>query len=260
MTQQVPEVTPEVIDAVVSAMTPEQFVEAAKQAVRSAPSSVLSELTRVVSEEQASRDRAERLDTLLNEEAIAATEDVPQRSEWREQGRRGYPKGFEVVRDGRYFRSTVPGNVWDPLSGEAWEEFDPEGDPLPWSQPGSSNPILPGQYRTFPKDGRTALWLNHHPANVWSPAELPHDVYPPGWEFIEYLDEDETPVTDEPAEDETPTEEAPAKGAPAWEPGVTYAPGDRVMHDGSEWVAKILHASHDGWAPSPATHAVWGRV
>lgn len=256
MTQQVPEVTPEVIDAVVSAMTPEQFVEAATQAVRSAPSSVLAELTRAVSEERASRDRAERLDTLLNEEAIAATEDVPQRSEWQEQGRRGYPKGFEVVRSGRFFRSTVPGNVWDPLSGEAWEEFDPEGDPLPWSQPGSSNPILPGQYRTFPKDGRPALWLNHHPANAWSPAELPHEVHPPGWEFVEYLDEEpEVPV--ESAPDPEPESE-PA--VPAWASGVTYAPGDHVTHDGVEWVAKIAHVSHDGWAPSPATHAVWGRV
>ena len=201
MTQQVSEVTPEVIDAVVSAMTPEQFVEAATQAVRSAPSSVLAELTRAVSEERASRDRAERLDTLLNEEAIAATEDVPQRSEWQEQGRRGYPKGFEVVRNGRFFRSTVP-------------------------------------------------------ANAWSPAELPHEVHPPGWEFVEYLDEEpEVPV--ESAPDPEPESE-PA--VPAWASGVTYAPGDRVMHDGVEWVARISHTSHEGWVPSAATHAVWGRV
>lgn len=59
----------------------------------------------------------------------------------------------------------------------------------------------------------------------------------------------------------TTTPPAGDDGQPAaWMSGVAYQPGDRVTHDGQTWEAKIAHTSHDGWKPSPATHAVWAPI
>ena len=33
--------------------------------------------------------------------------------------------------------------------------------------------------------------------------------------------------------------------------------GDQRTHGGRVWTAKLAHTTHEGWAPSAATHAVW---
>lgn len=81
--------------------------------------------------------------------------------------------------------------------------------------------------------------------NVWRPGDLNapwEPVWPDGGEW-------------------TTTPPAGEDGWPAaWMSGVAYQPGDRVTHDGQTWEAKIAHTSHDGWKPSPATHAVWAPI
>lgn len=46
----------------------------------------------------------------------------------------------------------------------------------------------------------------------------------------------------------------------AWDIGQAVQPGDLRTHDGQTWRAKIDHVTHEGWAPSPAAHAVWKLV
>ena len=46
----------------------------------------------------------------------------------------------------------------------------------------------------------------------------------------------------------------------AWMSGVAYKVGDKVTHDGAIWECVLAHTSHDGWAPSAATHAVWKKL
>ena len=81
--------------------------------------------------------------------------------------------------------------------------------------------------------------------NVWRPGDLNapwEPVWPDGGEW-------------------TTTPPAGEDGRPAaWMSGVAYQPGDRVTHNGQTWKAKIAHTSHDGWKPSPATHAVWAPI
>ena len=81
--------------------------------------------------------------------------------------------------------------------------------------------------------------------NVWRPGDL-NAPWEPVWP-----DNGEWTTTPPAGEDGQPA---------AWMSGVAYQPGDRVTHDGQTWEAKIAHTSHDGWKPSPATHAVWAPI
>lgn len=106
----------------------------------------------------------------------------------------------------------------------------------PWADPGTDHSLMyrQGAYVTY--EGRT--WLNTHPhLNHWPPGTLNS-----GW-----ID-----VTPAPIDEDT--------GEPqiiAWGVGQDIKVGDLRTHDGKTWRAKIDHVTHEGWAPSPATHAVW---
>ena len=49
----------------------------------------------------------------------------------------------------------------------------------------------------------------------------------------------------------------PEPGVLAWAVGQTVTVGDKRTHNGRVWTAKLAHTTHEGWAPSAATHAVW---
>ena len=52
-------------------------------------------------------------------------------------------------------------------------------------------------------------------------------------------------------------EPEPGPGILAWEVGQQVEVGDKRTHGGRVWTAKLTHTTHEGWAPSAATHAVW---
>lgn len=52
-------------------------------------------------------------------------------------------------------------------------------------------------------------------------------------------------------------EPEPEPGVLAWAVGQTVTVGDKRTHNGRVWTAKLAHTTHEGWAPSAATHAVW---
>ena len=49
----------------------------------------------------------------------------------------------------------------------------------------------------------------------------------------------------------------PEPGVLAWAVGQQVKVGDKRTHGGRVWTAKLAHTTHEGWAPSAATHAVW---
>lgn len=52
-------------------------------------------------------------------------------------------------------------------------------------------------------------------------------------------------------------EPEPEPGILAWAVGQQVEVGDQRTHGGRVWTAKLAHTTHEGWAPSAATHAVW---
>lgn len=106
----------------------------------------------------------------------------------------------------------------------------------PWADPGTDHSLMYRQGAYVTHQGKT--WLSRHPGlNHWEPGTLNG-----GW-----ID-----VTPAPIDEDT--------GEPqiiAWGVGQEVQPGDLRTHGGQTWRAKIDHVTHAGWAPSPATHAVW---
>ncbi len=91
------------------------------------------------------------------------------------------------------------------------------------------------------------MYRNDHPGlNPWEPGTLNS-----GWTPI-WPDEESGGWTDTPPSH---------TGQPTpWQAGIHYSPGDLVTHDGKTWSCLVDHIAHDGWAPSPETHAVWTPV
>ena len=125
------------------------------------------------------------------------------------------------------------GKITPPPAGEDVDTAEP------WVNPGTDHSLMYrwGAYVTH--EGRT--WLNTHPhLNHWPPGTLNG-----GW-----ID-----VTPPPVDEETGEEQIIA-----WDIGQAVEVGDLRTHDGQTWRAKIDHVTHEGWAPSPAAHAVWEPV
>ncbi len=95
-------------------------------------------------------------------------------------------------------------------------------------------------------DGQ-AFRNDHGGLNPWEPGTLNS-----GWTPI-WPDEESGGWTDRPPADDT------SQPTP-WQPSTHYSPGDLVTHDGQTWSCLVDHVAHDGWAPSPETHAVWKPV
>ena len=144
---------------------------------------------------------------------------------------------------------------------------DAETD-LPWVDPGTDHSAMyhKGAYVTH--KGKT--WLSQHPGlNHWEPGS-------PGVDGRIWLDVTPAPVDEETGEDVTPDPADPETGedvtpAPvdeetgepeiiAWGVGQAVEVGDLRTHDGQTWECILEHTTHEGWVPSPATHAVWKPV
>lgn len=112
----------------------------------------------------------------------------------------------------------------------------------PWKDPGTDHSLMYRLGDIVTHQGRT--WESRHPhLNHWEPGAQ-------GVDGRIWLD-----VTPAPIDEDT--------GEPqiiAWGIGQEVQPGDLRTHDGQTWRAKIDHVTHEGWPPSPATHAVWEPV
>jgi hypothetical protein len=105
-----------------------------------------------------------------------------------------------------------------------------------WADPGTDHSLMYrwGAYVTH--QGKT--WLNIHPnLNHWSPGTLNG-----GW----------VDVTPAPIDEETGQEQIIA-----WDIGQDVQPGDLRTYQDQTWECILAHTTHEGWAPGPATHAVW---
>lgn len=105
-----------------------------------------------------------------------------------------------------------------------------EDDPVAWVAPTGAHDVWPrGSWVVL--DG--VAWHNpDHPANSWRPGDV-------GSPWVRQDDPD------------------PDTGHIAWAVGQDVTPGDERTHDGRLWRCKVAHVSHEGWAPSIHTHAVW---
>ena len=129
--------------------------------------------------------------------------------------------------------------------------LDAEGREMcaPWQQPAGAHDSYPSGW-VVEHEGR--FWRNDHVSgNAWEPGEV-------GTPWIEVWPADDGGWTDQRPENTDPDtgEVVP----PAWQVGMTIQPGDRVEHDGQTWEALLAHTTHEGWIPSPHTHAVWKPV
>ena len=118
---------------------------------------------------------------------------------------------------------------------------DAETD-LPWVDPGTDHSAMyhKGAYVTH--KGKT--WLSQHPGlNHWEPGS-------PGVDGRIWLDVTPAPIDEETGEPEII----------AWGVGQAVEVGDLRTHDGQTWECILEHTTHEGWVPSPATHAVWKPV
>ena len=110
---------------------------------------------------------------------------------------------------------------------------------VPWADPGTDHSAMYRQGVYVTHQGKT--WLNTHPhLNHWEPGTLNS-----GW-----ID-----VTPAPIDEETGEEQIIA-----WGVGQEVQPGDLRTHGGQTWECILAHTTHEGWAPGPATHAVWKPV
>lgn len=233
----------------------EPLVEEVRTAVGTMSEDELVELAVIVADERKRRDEQNRALEALREAAAAdeATAEVAQEiAEKRltEAGREpggpwvrptgahdAYPVGWRVTHAGAEWESALAFNTLEPGEGRAWLPTDvvDGGAHEPWTQPLGEHDAYPaGSVVTH--EGQ--LWRSTIDANVWAPG-----VH--GWELVEEQDEPGP---------------SPAPSLPAWASGVHYSPGDRVTHDGATWEAIVDHTSHIGWAPGPATYAVWRAV
>ena len=97
------------------------------------------------------------------------------------EGGVGFPKDWIVQHNGKTWRSTTPGNVWEPgVSG--WREVAPESEggtpaaPPEWVQPtGAHDTYKTGDMVTW--QGR--VYRSNRDGNVWSPSALPS-----GWDLV----------------------------------------------------------------------------
>jgi hypothetical protein len=132
----------------------------------------------------------------------------------------GYPRGTLTFHNGRIWRSTVDGNVWEP-GVSAWHDAPQIEGVLPiWVQP-------TGAHDTYPLDfvvmHQGQAWVSEHPANVWEPGVA------------------EWRLRDAPSEPEIPD----------WKPwdghnASLYQIGDEVMHNGTHWRATV---GNNHWEP-----------
>jgi hypothetical protein len=106
-----------------------------------------------------------------------------------------------------------------------------DGSDLAWSDGGEMLEV--GDVRTY--DGDEWIVRQAHQA---LPGRAP-DVYTAGWFRMK-------PVTD-------------GESVPEWDTQVSYAVGDRVTYQGTEYECRQAHTSQAGWEP-PNVPALWNEV
>ena len=107
----------------------------------------------------------------------------------------------------------------------------PESDVPNWIQPTGAHDVYPKGF-IVRHDGK--IWVNQHPMNSWEPGTT-------NSQWIQSVIPE-------------PENEA---GIPEWGVGQEVTLGDLRVYEGTVWSAVIGHVTHEGWAPSQFTHAVW---
>lgn len=135
------------------------------------------------------------------------------------------------------------GKLDTPEAAQQAPETPEQVESIPaWVDPGTDHTRMYHQGDVVRHDGK--VYISRHVfLNSWMPGAFGVDSRI--WEDI-------TPA---PIDEET--------GEPqiiAWGVGQEVQPGDLRTHDGQTWRAKVEHVTHEGWPPSPATHAVWEPV
>lgn len=103
---------------------------------------------------------------------ILESEGITSGDEWRQPTSAvdAYPRGFEVVKDGKTWVSLIPGNAHAPgVSG--WREKVADAA---WVQPAGAHDAYPVGARVTYQGG---VWISILPANVWAPGVA-------GWQRI----------------------------------------------------------------------------
>ena len=103
---------------------------------------------------------------------ILESEGITSGDEWRQPTSAvdAYPRGFEVVRNGKTWVSLIPGNAHAPgVSG--WRE---KAADAAWVQPTGAHDVYPVGARVTYQGG---VWISILPANVWAPGVA-------GWQRI----------------------------------------------------------------------------
>lgn len=103
---------------------------------------------------------------------VLESEGITSGDEWRQPTSAvdAYPRGFEVVHDGKTWVSLIPGNAHAPgVSG--WREKVADAS---WVQPTGAHDSYPVGARVTYQGG---VWISILPANVWAPGVA-------GWQRI----------------------------------------------------------------------------
>lgn len=103
---------------------------------------------------------------------ILESEGITSGDEWRQPTSAvdAYPRGFEVVKDGKTWVSLIPGNAHAP-GASGWREKVADAA---WVQPAGAHDSYPVGARVTYQGG---VWISILPANVWAPGVA-------GWQRI----------------------------------------------------------------------------
>ena len=135
----------------------------------------------------------------------------------------GYPRGTLTFHNGRIWRSTVDGNVWEP-GVSAWHDAPQIEGVLPiWVQPTGAHDTYSLDFEVMHNGSH---YISERDDNTREPG-----TFDSGWRLI----------VDEPSEPEIPD----------WQPWdgnneSLYQIGDEVMHNGTHWRATV---GNNHWEP-----------
>ena len=142
-----------------------------------------------------------------------------------EDGWTSYPAGALVWHEGRMWKSTVDGNVWQP-GVSAWHDAPVGGGTPRWVAPTGAHDVYP---LGFVVEHNGKEWESLHAANVWQPGSVGAENL---WKNL---------TDPEPEPDECPEYVQPTGGHNA------YNTGDCMTWEGQQYISKI---NDNVWTPA----------
>ena len=140
----------------------------------------------------------------------------------------GYPHGTLTFHNGRIWRSTVDGNVWEP-GVSAWHDAPQIDGVLPtWVPPTGGHDTYPEGFELM-HNGQH--YISERADNVWEPGTADS-----GWAL----------VTDDPEPGDVIE----------WAAGQTVSPGDERSYQDTVYVCLQGHTTQAGWEP-PSVPSLW---